>query len=119
MDPREYLPLARALAQPEADEAALRTAAACAYEAAFRRTVQVLVSRGALPLVRSVQDHQSAVVALRQRKGYRVIGDLLDALRLVRVHADEELDRAFTLVEARRALALADLVLARVEPLAR
>jgi hypothetical protein len=119
MDPREYLALARALAQPEAGEAALRTAASRAYEAAFRRTVQVLVARGALAFVRSAHDHQNAVVALRQRKGYRMIGDLLDALRLVRVHADEELERAFTIVEARRALALADLVLARVEPLAR
>lgn len=119
MDPREYLPLARALAQPNASEAALRAAAAAAYEAAFRRTVYVLVSRGALTLHRSVRDHMDAVVSLRQRRGYRAIGDMLDALRRVRVHADEELDREFTILDARRALTLADLVLARVEPLAR
>src|SRR4051812_6874791 len=106
MDPREYLPVARSLVQPGAGEASLRTAVARTYLAAFQHTAQVLTARGFLPTFRRVRDHMTVVTTLRSRPGYRALGDMLDALRLLRVHADEELNRPLTLMEAQRALTL-------------
>lgn len=119
MDPLEYLDVARRLAQPGADEASLRTAVSRIYMALHQHAVLVMTERGILPTVRSVRDHMTAITLLRARPGYRLLGELLDALRRLRVHADEELSRPLTYTEAQRALTLADLALARVNAMRR
>ncbi|MBI4497884.1 MAG: HEPN domain-containing protein [Chloroflexi bacterium] len=114
MDPLDYLGVARALAEGVHGEAELRTAVNRAYVGALLVLREALVAKGWLPARRSPRDPQEMVTMLRSRPGYRLVGDMLDELRLLRIHADYEHGRPLGLAEARRALALAEQVARRV-----
>jgi len=85
-----------------------------AHDVALLVAGEAVGGNGLLVVRRPRRDLPETVSALRSRRGYRVLGVMMDVLRLLRNHADYELQRPLGLAEARRAVMLARHVAQRI-----
>ena len=112
-DPKDFLRLARGLAQQNgAREAELRTAVSRAYYGVFLQAREMLASSGEITPTGTGRDHELVIEALRNRGGPH--GDELDKLRRNRNRVDYNLMARVTRREARQALMTAEFVCNRL-----
>ena len=103
LDPKEFYKLAQWLVDQKKDEASLRTAISRTYYAAYHIAAIRLFQKGNWVPQGLADDHGGVIRALRQGR-LRQRGEELEALRILREHADYHLDATSTIGKQERCM---------------
>jgi len=95
-DPKDFYKIAQWLVDQNKDEASLRTAISRVYYAAHHIAATRLIQKGSWEPQGFASDHGGVIKALKQGR-LRLRGDELEALRILREHADYHLDASITI----------------------